>query len=265
MVALALRDAFRFSSDPTTLSARARWLASHFQLRKPEGDGPFPVVLMLHGCGGMRPFGRHVADAVVAAGAVAVQVDSFAPRRIGRMAAIATVCTGGRLRGRERAGDLFAAYAWARMQSWADLKRIIAAGWSHGAWTIMDALALRSGEEMRRATGILDLPEEPLEGLAATMLVYPYAGVASYAGRRDWRIAPRSLAILAGRDQIVGVHTPRAALERQRTRGAPIEIVYFPHATHAFEDAFAEDPRIRHDPELAAREHALLRDLIQSR
>ena len=56
-------------------------------------------------------------------------------------------------------------------------------GWSHGGWTIMDALALRSGAEMARATGIEDLPAEPLEGLARTMIVYPYASLGSYAGR----------------------------------------------------------------------------------
>ena len=37
-------------------------------------------------------------------------------------------------------------------------------GWSHGGWTIMDALALRPGAEMARATRIDDLPAEPLEG-----------------------------------------------------------------------------------------------------
>jgi dienelactone hydrolase len=117
---------------------------------------------------------------------------------------------------------------------------------------------------MRRATGIVDLPPEPLDGLAGVFLVYPYAGAASFAGRRDWRLAPRCTAIVAGRDHVVGAQAPRAALERQHARGAPIRIVHFEHATHAFEDKFAEDPRVRFDPELVAREHALLRELIGS-
>ena len=254
--------ALSFSSDPRTLDARAQWLAPHLRVRKPKGDGRFPVVLMLHGCGGIRPFTDDMAEIVARQGAAAVEVDSYKPRRISRMAALATVCTGARLRGRERAGDLYAALHWACAQSWADPKRIVAAGWSHGSWTIMDGLALRSGEEMRRATGLVDLPEEPLAGLAGAFLVYPYAGAASFAGRRNWRLAPQAIAIVAGRDHVVGVQAPRAALERQRARGAPIDIVHFPNATHAFEDGFAEDPRIRHDPELVAREHALLCELI---
>jgi len=248
--------------DPRTLHARSEWLAKHFKIRRPHGQGPFPVVLMLHGCGGIRPFTDDLAQIAAAAGAAAIEIDSYAPRAISRMAAFATICTGARFRGRERAGDLYAALYWARRQKWADPERIIAAGWSHGAWTIMDGLALESGAEMRRATGLIDLPSEPLDGLSATLLVYPYMGAASLAGRRDWRISPRSIAILAGRDHIVGVRVPRLAIENQRARGAPIEIVSFATATHAFEDAFAEDPRVRFDAEFFAREQALLCELI---
>ncbi len=244
-----------------TLDQRIERLEPHFDVRRPDVEGRVPVVLMLHGCGGNRPFTRDIADVVVQAGAAAVTIDSYAPRRISRIAAIATVCTGARLHGRERAGDLYAAIAWARRQDWVDPERIVAIGWSHGGWTIMDALSLRSGAEMQRATGLDDLGDEPLEGLAATMIVYPYAGVGTYVGRREWRMAPRSVAIVAERDYIVG--SSRAALERQRARGAPIDIVVFENATHAFEDEQAEDPRVRYNPAATAREHTLLREMIE--
>ena len=243
-----------------SLDQRVARLEPHFTLVRPESAGPFPVVIMLHGCGGPRPFIEDMARVAANAGAAAVVVDSFAHRRISRIAAFATVCTGARLQGRERAGDLYAALAWARRQTWADDQRVVAMGWSHGGWTIMDALALRSGAEMARVTGLKGLPREPLEGLAGAMIVYPYASVGSYAGRRDWRIAPRSVAILAGRDYIVG--TPRGPLERQRLRGAPLNIVVFEDATHAFEDAQAEDPRVRYNPAATAREQEMLRELI---
>lgn len=244
-----------------TLEQRITRLEPHYAIRRPDdGARATPVVIMMHGCGGNRPFINDIAEEAAEAGATAVVVDSFAPRRISRMAAIATVCTGARLQGRERAGDLYATVAWARRQPWADANRISVIGWSHGGWTIMDALALRTGEEMRRATGLEGLDEEPLEGLAATMMVYPYAGIGSYTGHRDWRIAPRSTAIIAQRDYIVG--STRAALERQRARGAPLEIVLFEGATHAFEDRHAEDPRVRYNPAATAREHDLLRAMI---
>ncbi len=244
-----------------TLDQRIEQLAPHFTVRHPEGAaGRTPVVIMLHGCGGPRPFIEEMAEQAAAAGATAIIVNSYAHRRISRIAAFATVCTGARLQGRERAGDLYAAIAWARRQTWADPDRIAAIGWSHGSWTIMDALALRSGAEMRRATGIDDLSDEPLAGLARTLLVYPYANVGSLCGRRDWRMKPTSTVIIAQHDYIVG--PTRGAIERQRVRGAPIDIVLFEGATHAFEDAHAEDPRVRYNPAATAREHQMLRDMI---
>ncbi len=258
MMALALGMAAPAAAE--TVADRIERLSPHFTLTRPEGPGPFPVVIMLHGCGGQRPFQNDMARVAVEAGAAVVQVDSYGPRRVSRIAAMATVCSGAQLHGRERAGDLFAATAWARRQDWADPARIVAMGWSHGGWTIMDALALRSGEEMRRVTGLDDLAEEPLQGLAGTLIVYPYASVGSYAGRRDWRIAPRSVAVVCGRDFIVGV--PRGPLERQRARGAPLDIQFFPDCTHAFEDAHAEDPRVRYNPAATQREYELLREMI---
>jgi len=243
-----------------SLQARIERLEPHFGVHRPEAGGRTPVVIMLHGCGGPRPFIKEMAEQATRAGAAAIVVDSFAPRRISRVAAFATVCTGARLQGRERAGDLYAAIAWARQQDWADPDRIAAIGWSHGGWTIMDALALQSGSEMRRATGIEDLGDEPLQGLARTMLVYPYANVGSFCGRRDWRMTPASTAIIAQHDYIVG--PTRNAIERQRARGAPIDIVLFEGATHAFEDEDAEDPRVRYNPAATQREHNMLREMI---
>lgn len=244
-----------------TVEQRIARLAPHYSVYHPEhASGRGPVVIMMHGCGGPRPFIEGMAEQAADAGATAIVVDSFAPRRISRMAAYATVCTGARLQGRERAGDFYATMTWARQQSWADPNRISAIGWSHGGWTIMDALALRGGEEMRRATGLQDLSGEPLEGLVATMVVYPYAGVGTFTGHRSWRITPRSTAIIAERDYIVG--STRVALERQRSRGAPLDIVLFENATHAFEDQYAQDPRVRYNSAATTREYGLLRDMI---
>ncbi len=243
-----------------SLDQRIARLAPHFTVTRPEGAGPFPVLFMMHGCGGPRPFLEDMTRVAVESGAAVVNINSFAHRRISQMAAYATVCTGARLQGRERAGDLYAALAWARGQAWADTARFAAIGWSHGGWTILDALTLRCGAEMTRATGLTGLDAEPLEGLAAAMLVYPYTGVGSLVARRDWRIAPASTAIVAAQDYIVG--DARRALERQRARGAPLDIVVFEGATHAFEDAEALDIRVRYNPAATAREHAMLRAMI---
>lgn len=245
-----------------TLSQRAEALAPHMKVSLPAGGGPFPVVMMFHGCGGPRPMFNDWAQALNAAGIATINVDSYTHRGIGRLGALTTVCTGAQLRGRERAGDVYATYAWARAQSWANPARVVAAGWSHGGWTILDALALRPGAEMQRATGLSDLPDEPLADLAGVFFVYPYAGPPSLAGRRAWRISPRSAAIIGGRDLIAGSDFPTRALERQIARGATIEITRFENATHAFDDYGAWHPVVRYDANDTARAHALMATFV---
>jgi dienelactone hydrolase len=250
------------SAEADTMGERIALLEPAMSVSLPDGAGPFPVVIMLHGCGGRQQFINTYAQILNRAGVATVIVDSFKPRRINMLMAYGTVCTGLQMWGRQRAGDLYAVMAWARAQAWADPHKLYAAGWSHGGWTIIDALALRSGAEMRRATGLTDLPEEPLMGLAGCFLAYPYAGRASFAGRRAWRFTPRTIAIIGGRDYIVGTDVPRTAMERIRGANGPIEIEFFPNATHAFDVPEALDARIRFNAEDTARAQDLLLGLV---
>jgi hypothetical protein len=52
-------------------------------LAKPHGAGPFPAVIVLHGCAGMHDTTkRKLVDELVAWGYVSLLVDSYATRRI---------------------------------------------------------------------------------------------------------------------------------------------------------------------------------------
>ncbi len=251
------------SAPRCRLGERIDSLANHWDVLKPDGDGPFPVVIQLHGCGGKKPFQLTWAKAAVEAGAAAIVVDSHAPRRISQLSAYATVCTGMRLPGRERAGDLFAAMAWARRQPWCDSTRIAAAGWSHGAWTISDALFLRDQAEMARATGIDNVEGEPLNGLKGAFLVYPYLGI-GVLNRPAWRLKPKTVAIIGGKDGIAGGVAPRKLLRRQADHGCPMQIIDFETATHAFDEPEARDIRVRYDPALTKRAHGLYQDFLRA-
>jgi dienelactone hydrolase len=240
-----------------TVAERQRLLLDHVHIERPEGRGPFPTVLMMHGCGGCKPFQRDYARAIRQAGGAAIVIDSFGHRGISTLEGFATVCTGLRLRGAERAGDLFAMFQWARMQPWADPARISVAGWSHGGWTVMDALALR-GEDLISETGLTDLPAEPLIGVAGAFLVYPYCGVLSLSDSRGWRIAPPTQAIVAGRDRVVGRRRPLQVLEGLIARGAPVSVTVFPEATHSFDEGETRDIRMRYSPERTRETEAML-------
>lgn len=247
-----------------TLELRIRQLEPAMAVTLPADlDARVPVVVMLHGCGGRGVFLDRYAAAAAAEGWASVIVDSYAHRGIGRVEAYSTICTGFRLWGRERAGDLYAALEWVRRQPWADPARIVVAGWSHGGWTALDALVLRPHKETFEATGMLGIPDEPLAGVVGAFLVYPYCGTVCLARTRPFRVKPRTVAVLAGADRVVGVSVPRAALERQAEAGAPLTIALLDGATHAFDEPEARDLRSRYDPDHTARAHALLRELLR--
>jgi dienelactone hydrolase len=169
----------------------------------------------------MKIYGQAALDAGIAV----VTVDSLKPRGLSGLKANLLVCTGVLLKGAERAGDLYVIYDWVKTQPWADAERIAAAGWSHGGWTIMDAIA--AGADAPRYCRLGDLPENPLKGLAAALLIYPYAGFPSMTIGRGW----------------VGVRLPTRAMDRLTRDGLEVEQLFFADATHAFDDDAPSDPR----------------------
>jgi len=243
---------------PIQIDELAERLEAHFTLRLPEGPGPHPVVIQLHGCGGRQPLHDTYAEAAVQSGVASLIIDSFAPRGILRYVAQMTVCTGLRLRGAERSADLFAALHWLEHQPWVDQDRIAAAGWSHGGWTIMDALA-----GSYAATGLVDGGPERLARLKAAFLIYPYAGPPSLTARRGWGDhRPKVAAVLGTRDAVAGQALPRRALDRLARDGVDVEIVTLEGATHSFDDPDATDPRSTYHPEFTARTRAFFTDTL---
>lgn len=224
---------------------------------RPEGPGPFPVALILHGCGGKTPFLEAYARVAVEAGWAAVVVDSFAPRGISPLRAKLTVCTGTVLRGLERSGDIFAMLAWLEDQPWADAERVFLAGWSHGGWAIMDGYAI--GPNAARATGVVDADPLKLRArVKGALLVYPYAAYPSLTSNQGWGDLQgtgdlKVFSVVAGKDQVVGWKYPQKALERLKRDGLAVDTAFYPDATHAFDDDRANDPRARYRPDLFAR------------
>lgn len=232
---------------------RREWAArllADAEILKPPGEGPFPLVMQFHGCGGLRPLQKPYADAALKAGYAVIIVDSFKPRGLSRLDGSILVCTGLALHGAERAADVYALFDWAKAQPWVDARHIVASGWSHGGWTIMDALAM-GGTRAARFCKLLDVPEKPLEGLAGAVLIYPYAAWPSMTLGRGWGDARlKVFALMCGRDQVVGTRYPPRAFERLERDGLTVERLVFEDATHAFDDMGASDPRTRHRPDL---------------
>lgn len=264
---VALIGAMAASTGPAmareTLDDRIAALMPHADIVKPEGPGPFPVVVQMHGCGGKKAFQATWAQEARKAGWAAVVLDSYAHRGISRLGAYATVCTGTRLWGRERAGDLYAALAWLRRQDWADSRNLVAAGWSHGGWTVLDALALQPGADMAAATKLDGLPDEPLDGVVGAFLVYPYCGYGCVARRKGLRFDARPVALLGSQDLIVGTDGLRRTLAALPAP-TPIDIEWLEGATHAFDEPEARDLRVRYAPDITAHAHRLYRAYLEN-
>ncbi|OYX51346.1 MAG: hypothetical protein B7Y90_01605 [Alphaproteobacteria bacterium 32-64-14] len=259
---MAINAPQSFAAD--TLAHRVASLMPGVDLLLPQGEGPFPVAIQMHGCGGKKKLQGRWAAVARAAGWAVVVVDSYAHRGISRLEAYATVCTGLQLWGRERAGDLYAMLHWAREQPWADPKRIVIAGWSHGAWTTLDAMSMQPGKAMANAARLTGIPDEPFAGLVGVFLLYPWQGVGAIAPRAGLRVDVPISAIVGTADSVVGGKGVIRTLQKMKTPASPIVVEVFEGATHAFDELEAQDWRNRYDPVLTEKAHGLYAGFLRS-
>ena len=102
-------------------------------LYRPEGAGPHPAIVDLHGCNGIWPVrSKSWFERYLDWGFVVLQVDSFGPRGqsniCGSLFAIPTW---------QRARDAHAAKRWLMAQPWVAKQEIYLTGFSHGATTVL--------------------------------------------------------------------------------------------------------------------------------
>jgi dienelactone hydrolase len=246
---------------PMSLEALNAQLQPGYQLFRPEGDGPFPVAVLHHGCGGLigeqgdKDVLIPYAEAAVSAGYIAIIVDSFRPRGIGFDEARATVCSGLQLRGRARAGDVAASLAYARSLPDAAPNGFVIAGWSHGGWAVMEAMIM----DMRTdwPPSLTSPPGDALPPLAGVYLTYPYCGFPSRAPRRGWASAVPTDVVMAEYDSVSDVGRCHRAFDRMRESGVELEVELFEGVTHAFDESDQTATSVFvYDADAAAAAHA---------
>ena len=104
-------------------------------LTKPEGAGPFPAIVLLHGCSGIIDTEQGWAAELVKRGYVVLLVDSFGPR------GYREICTDfRRVRREERVQDAYRGLGWLRTQAFVDGKRIGLMGISNGGYARLEVM-----------------------------------------------------------------------------------------------------------------------------
>ncbi|MEE2526556.1 dienelactone hydrolase family protein [Hyphobacterium sp. HN65] len=209
-------------------------MREHTRIYAPEGDGPFPAIMLLHGCGGVRPNMPVFARLAVDLGVMAFVPDSLGPRGISYEDALESVCTGARLRAHERTGDLYAVLEIMRNDPRVDATRLAIAGWSHGSWTALEALALdRAG---KLPASLTHIPSQGLDGIRAIFAMYPYSSFPARSRRLPWTADIPVEGVLVHGDTICNDEDAVEVFKRQIGWGNDVRWRYVPDATHAFDE-----------------------------
>jgi dienelactone hydrolase len=119
--------------SPATIGGPSSGKAAELFL--PKGRGPFPAMVVLHGCDGIGPHYRNWARRLRSWGYAALLVDSFGPR------GMRAVCGHGRdVPPEAQAADAFRAAMWLRTRPHIAPERVGVIGFSHGGWAVLKAV-----------------------------------------------------------------------------------------------------------------------------
>lgn len=103
-------------------------------LELPKGKGPFPAVVLMHGCNGRERLVEGKWRSILSKnGYVVLDIDSLSPRGFGEVCDL-------QLWAATRAEDAHAARRFLQARKDVDPKRVGIMGWSHGGWTVLQAL-----------------------------------------------------------------------------------------------------------------------------
>ncbi len=189
---------------------------------RPTGTGPFPAVVILHGCGGLSPqlerWSRWFADH----GYVGMVVDSFGSRKVKGDCAPESPDD---IPVTARLDDALGALRWLQGQPDVRKDRVGAIGFSQGG---VFAMSVVNGPSLQRAAA-RGVKVEP--GFAAGVGVYP-GGCKSLIPQ----LAVKPLLVLiGGADDWTPPSFCQQMVDSMKSRGANAAIVVYPGAYHYFD------------------------------
>jgi len=176
-------------------------------LARPDDPGPFPAVIVLHGCNGFSAASAAIADDLKSLGYVALTVDSLGPRN-------STGECGRFFVGQEL--DAYTALAYLSLLPYVDPNRVAVLGNSMGGYSAL--LAVQRGALEKRFD----------RKFRAAIAYYP-----SCRGFSAIMTAP-TMILIGDADDWTPAEACRKMIAQPHTDGAKIDLVIYPGAYHGF-------------------------------
>jgi dienelactone hydrolase len=196
------------------------------ELFKPDGNGPFPTVIALHGCGGLSGRSEPIqaryrdwAEQLLKGGNAVLLPDSYGSRELGPQCRVKERHVMAR---RERVADITASRQWLVQQPWAAHDRISLMGWANGASALLWAVRPQS----------LSRNAEP--DFRSAIAFYPDCRISSGLG---WSARVPTLLLIGAKDDISSPPACRQMIDGAHGRSALTRMVVYPDAYHDFDRA----------------------------
>lgn len=177
-------------------------------LARPDGDGPFPTIVVLPDCMGFSGHSASTADQLHRWGYVALTVDSLGPR------GLSSVCESLFL---GQITDAFAALRYLSRLSYVDADRVAVLGYSLGGVSALNAVDR------------IPITESFDRKFRAAVAYYPGCGISAAV------LTAPTLILIGEADDWTPAATCRQLAALTRREGAPIELQVYPGAYHAFD------------------------------
>jgi len=232
-------------ADPVRLTA---------YMARPPGEGPFPAVVLLHGCGGFHSSMISWADRLSRYGYTALAIDSFGPRRIDQR------CVGGFL---DQVIDGYAALRYLTAKPFVRASHVAVMGFSQGGWAVLTALEKGAMEQRH--------PEKFRAGIAFYPICQYASGITTgpvlvlICTADTWTPASSCEAMVAGRTELGAPCTPGDR--------SLLELVILPGAHHGFDQldlslvptrgVMAYGHRVEYSEEATKNASVRVRDFLQ--
>ncbi|HXW77489.1 MAG TPA: dienelactone hydrolase family protein [Candidatus Eremiobacteraceae bacterium] len=226
-------------ADYITIPATASTKAMPAYLVRPSGPGPYPAIVVVHGCDGFGTMEKGAVDELGGLGYVALGIDTNTPQGIkvtcGNVAAYVVSTQ-----------YAAAALAWLAQQAYVAPKRLGMLGYSSGSIEILNLIDPLSG------------PQPAPAGVRAAVAYYPGCR------GRDGNISVPLLILDGSADDWLPSAPCQAMVQNAAGLGKDAEITTYPGATHAFNDPvdgtiMVHGHTVTYDPSAAADANAKMK------